>query len=119
MKRKLNLIIVLCLIFALVFSNVAYAAEIDSVTKHIDTSGKIELYASDSPKYFEFDIEITSGVGYGVIQIMKPDGSYYNNSIEFSGNTSIKKRVFFTDPGRYVAEVSLTGSANVTVTISY
>ena len=121
MKRKLygvSLIIVLCLMFTVVFSTVAYAAELDSATKHINTSGEIELYVSDSPKYFDFDIEITSGVGYGVIQVMKPDGSYYNNFVEFSGDTSVRKRVYFADAGRYVIEVSLAASANVTVTIS-
>lgn len=121
MRRKLfgvSFILVLCLLFTVVFSTVAYAAELDSATKHINTSGEIELYTSASPKYFEFDIEITSGVGYGVIQVQKPDGSYYNNFVEFSGDTTVRKRVYFADAGRYVIEVSLAGSANVTVTIT-
>lgn len=121
MKRKLfgfSFFIVLCVMFTVVFSTVAYAAELDTATKHIDTSGEIEMYVADSPKYFEFDIEITSGIGYGVIQVKKPDGSYYNNFVEFSGDTTVTKRVYFADAGQYVVEVSLAGSANVTVTIS-
>ena len=68
--------------------------------------------------YLRFMENSKSGSGSGIIQIQKPDGSYYQDFVEFNGDTSVTKRVYLASQGTYIIEVALSGSANVTVTVT-
>ena len=108
----------LCVLLLSSLSTVAFAAVLNQKTAYINGSGDIAISVSSAPKYFTFDVDIVSGSGSGIIQIQKPDGSYYQDFVEFNGDTSVTKRVYLASQGTYIIEVALSGSANVTVTVT-
>ena len=117
--KKLVSILMVCVILTMAFGTTAFAETVvGSGSATISGSGSFSVVASDAPKYIKVSITNASGVILGIINVQKPDLTYYNNFITFTGNGTFNKRVYNAQAGTYTFYVSSSGTCTVTVTMT-
>lgn len=105
----------LCTMFAtMVFA----ASSVSSQEYTISGSKTFDVTADFVPKYITIEISNCSGTVVGLVTVDKPDGTSYQNFVSYSGNDTIKKRIYNAESGTYTFHFSNSGTATVKVTLS-
>ncbi len=117
--KKFLAILLTAVLLCTMFTTVAFAASSVSSDEYTVNGSKTFTVTTDfAPKYITFEISDCSGPVVGFVTVDKPDGTSYSNFVSYSGNDTIKKRVYNAKAGTYTFHFSNSGSATVKVTIS-